>query len=191
MNTRNLYDLSTDQLALLDRLVALMEETGGESTPDSDEILDALELSEESVKDKMDAYCAVIGQLEADSKSLVAYADELLDKAKRIKSRAQTKLNTADRLKERMVTTMDLLGQKTIETDKNRITLAISGAQSVIIEEGVMADFVFSTDPNGATYVSEKTTYTFDKTGIKKAIQDGSGPNWATLSEKKKYIKLS
>jgi len=81
-------------------------EAGGELTP---EIEARITESESDLNSKLDRYAAFIARLKADADALKAEED-------RLKTRRATLTNTAEKLRERMIWGMELVGETKIKT---------------------------------------------------------------------------
>ena len=113
-----LYEISDD----LSALEALLIEVGGELP---DEVAEAaidgwLEETGKATKDKVDAYCGLIREIEARAAARKA-------EAKRLAERASIDAGAVDRLKARLLWFFEVHNLKTLETARFRVTAAQNG----------------------------------------------------------------
>jgi hypothetical protein len=120
VRARSLFEIGDDLQALEDLLL----ERGGDVTDeDAERILDEwLKREGEAEADKVDRYVALI-------RTMLSRSANRLHEAQRITERAKIDEREADRLKDRLIAYMQLMGRKTIEGLRFRTTLAGNGGK--------------------------------------------------------------
>lgn len=126
-NRMTLYALS-EQMA---RIEELLEENGGELTP---EVEEQWMETRESLVAKVDGYNALIQKLKA-------YSDNIKAEQDRLAKLKKTADNSLKRIKDHIKDTMQEFGLKTIEGNLCKISLATSKATEVD-EDTVLAPFI-------------------------------------------------
>lgn len=151
-----------DQFAELNEA---LNENGGEITPEIEEQMNALELSQEEVAEN-------IRQLVAWNKKQDEYIDEEI---KRLQARKKARKNTVDYFKRRLLETMMANGINKIKTAFCTVTLC-EGRESVGCDES----FVTSRYEENADRLREilpdyiKVTLTVDKTEALRMLKQGA-----------------
>ena len=164
-----LYDIDDELLALIESI----EDAGGEVTDDQETRLHALLDARE---DKADGYIAVIRELDARAK---AFADE----AARLNSHAKSTGSKRDRLKARLLESMQRRGEEVIEGRLGKVRVQFSGSASVVV----------LADPEDLPERFQRVTVAADKTALKAALaeQDPEAVRVAELSESRTpYIRI-
>jgi hypothetical protein len=147
MNTKmTLYHITSEQL----RINELLEESGGELTP---EIEEALILNAENFEIKADGYIESISRY----KALAEAADVRIKEMQRIK---KTSENIEKRLKERLLQAMMVMGVDKMELGLRKLSIRNTSAVNIINESHIPADFII---------IEQK----YDKTRIKDALKNG------------------
>ena len=114
----------------------------------------------------------LVAELDTKLKNLTADVDMLKAEEKNLKERRQVKERKIERLKDYLSRSMQLTGDKSLETA--RIKMSFRKSTSVnIIDIDEIPEF----------YVKEKIEYTPDKALIKKALQAGELVTGAELKE--------
>lgn len=144
--TNSLYHITSEQL----RINELLEESGGELTP---EIEEALIINEENFIAKSEGYIETI----AKYKALAEAAKVRIEEYQRIKRTAE---NIEKRLKERMQWAMETLGMDKVEIGLNKLSFRTSTAVNITDEVRI---------PN--QYIKVETSV--DKMALKKDLQAG------------------
>ena len=126
-----LYQL-TNQMAEIE---AMLEETGGELTPELESLW---EETSESLPQKVDGYNQVL-------RNLTAYATNLADEIKRLQGLKKTAENSAKRLKEHVLDCMETFGIQKLEGAYCKMSLRSSVATEVD-EESVLMPYVARLD---------------------------------------------
>lgn len=103
---------------------------------------------------KLEDYCKVIRQLEADSKAFKAEADLFADKAKRAE-------NGVKRLKAGILNYLSTTGKRKADAGLFKVSMRDSKAVKILNESELPAAFLIEQPPK------------VDKAGIKKAISNG------------------
>ena len=144
--TNSLYHITSEQL----RINELLEESGGELTP---EIEEALIINEENFIAKSEGYIETI----AKYKALAEAAKVRIEEYQRIKRTAE---NIEKRLKERMQWAMEVMGRDKVEVGHRKLSLRSSTAVNITDEVRI---------PN--QYIKVETSV--DKMALKKDLQAG------------------
>lgn len=146
MNALTLYQMTEEQL----RLNALLEETGGELTP---EIEEALAINEGNFLTKSENYAKTISYY----KSMIDAVD---NEAKRLAAIKKTCSNIVDRMKESLSNAMVAFGKEKVEVGTYK--LSFRSADSVIIDDELLI-------PDSCKSIEVKIS----KTAIKDLIKKG------------------
>ena len=144
--TNSLYHITSEQL----RINELLEESGGELTP---EIEEALILNEENFIAKSEGYIESIAYFKAKQEA----AKVRIEEYQRIKRIAE---NAEKRLKERMQWAMEVMGRDKVEVGLRKLSLRSSTAVNITDEVRI---------PN--QYIKVETSV--DKMALKKDLQAG------------------
>ena len=155
-----LYELDKAIYEVIEQGMSIDEETG-EIVWDEDN-LDQLVAELDTKRENVGLYI----------KNLTAELDMLKAEEKNLKERRQVKERKIERLKDYLTRSMELTGDKSLETA--RIKMSFRKSTSVnIIDIDEVPEF----------YVKEKIEYTPDKALIKKALQAGELVKGAELKE--------
>ena len=146
MNNITLYHITSEQL----RINELLEESGGELTP---EIEEALVLNEHNFVTKSEGYIQTIAKYQA----LVDAADNIIKEAQRKKRVFD---NISKRLKERLQAAMIIMGRDRVEVGLNTLSLRNSVAVNIIEESKIPNEFI-------------KVETSVDKMKVKEALKRG------------------
>jgi ribosomal protein S8 len=146
MSKLTLYTITSEQL----RINELLEESGGELTP---EIEEALILNEENFLTKSEGYIESIARY----KALAEAADVRIKEMQRIKKTAE---NIEKRLKERLQHAMVVMGHDKVDVGLRKLSLRSSTAVSITNEVAIPAEYII---------VETKV----DKMKIKEALKNG------------------
>lgn len=146
MNT-SLYRITSEQL----RINELLEESGGELTP---EIEEAIMLNEENFIAKSEGYIEAIAYFKARQEAAKARIEEM----QRIKKTAE---NAEKRLKERMQWAMEIMGRDKVEVGLHKLSLRNTQVVNIISEAAVPNEFI-------------KVETSIDKTKLKEALKMGA-----------------
>lgn len=144
--TNSLYHITSEQL----RINELLEESGGELTP---EIEEALIINEENFIAKSEGYIETI----AKYKALAEAAKVRIEEYQRIKRTAE---NIEKRLKERMQWAMEALGRDKVEIGLNKLSFRTSTAVNITDEVRIPSQYI-------------KVETSVDKMALKKDLQAG------------------
>lgn len=147
MSNLTLYHITSEQL----KINELLEESGGELTP---EIEEALILNENNFLVKSEGYIESISRY----KALADAADARIKEMQRIKKTAE---NIEKRLKESMQWAMKTLGKDKVEVGLHKLSLRSSTAVSITDEGSIPAEYIM---------VETK----IDKMRIKEALKNGA-----------------
>lgn len=158
-----IYEIKEELAALIDEL----QNNGGELTP---ELESALAVNETEMVDKLDSYCRVKTNLEAE---VAAYSAEI--------DRLQSKMNVAqhsiDRIAEVIKSTMQLYERPKLETPLFKLSLRTNKSVNVIDEGAVPAE-----------YIKTKTTTSVDKSTLRKVLMAGEAVAGVELKESQSLI---
>jgi len=159
----NLYEISQDQASV----IALLEENGGEATP---EVLEALQITRDAFSKKAEGYAYMIMKLDSE-------VDVIAAEIKRLQELKKSKDNSATRLRESLTQAMLLFGQEDAKGIRrfNTATLALSTRKS----ESVSIDDEKAID---SRYLITK--HEISKSLISEAIKNGVEVNGASLKTK-------
>lgn len=146
MNNITLYHITSEQL----RINELLEESGGELTP---EIEEALVLNEHNFVTKSEGYIQTIAKYQA----LVDAADNIIKEAQRKKRVFD---NISKRLKERLQAAMIIMGRDKVEVGIHTLSLRNSVAVNITEESKIPNEFI-------------KVETSVDKMKVKEALKRG------------------
>ena len=146
MNNITLYHITSEQL----RINELLEESGGELTP---EIEEALVLNEHNFVTKSEGYIQTIAKYQA----LVDAADNIIKEAQRKKRVFD---NISKRLKERLQDAMIIMGRDRVEVGIHTLSLRNSVAVNITEESKIPNEFI-------------KVETSVDKMKVKEALKRG------------------
>jgi hypothetical protein len=146
MNNITLYHITSEQL----RINELLEESGGELTP---EIEEALVLNEHNFVTKSEGYIQTIAKYQA----LVDAADNIIKEAQRKKRVFD---NISKRLKERLQDAMIIMGRDRVEIGIHTLSLRNSVAVNITEENKIPNEFI-------------KVETSVDKMKVKEALKRG------------------
>lgn len=122
-----LYQL-TNQMAEIE---AMLEETGGEITPELEAVWNE---TSESLPQKVDGYNQVL-------RNLTAYAANLADEIKRLQGLKKTADNSAKRIKEHVLDCMEAFGLTRLEGNYCKMSLR-SSTQTEVDEDSVLMPYL-------------------------------------------------
>lgn len=128
MSNITLYHITSEQL----RINELLEESGGELTP---EIEEALSINEENFIAKSEGYIESI----AKYKTLAEAADVRIKEYQRIKKTAE---NIEKRLKERMQWAMEMMSRDKVEVGLHKMSLRSSQAVNITNEAHIPNQYI-------------------------------------------------
>ena len=146
MSNLSLYHITSEQL----RINELLEESGGELTP---EIEEALMLNAENFEIKADGYIESISRY----KALAEAADVRIKEMQRIK---KTSENIEKRLKERLLQAMVVMDVDKMEIGLRKLSIRNTSAVNITDEAHIPAEYII---------IEQK----YDKTRIKDALKSG------------------
>jgi hypothetical protein len=158
---KSLYHISTEAK----ELVSALEENEGELNPD---IESALRINQNELQEKSINYAYAIKTVSND-------VDAISEEIKRLQALKKAKENVVQKLKDTVVNAMQIYGIEKVETPT--LKLSIRRSEAVIID-----DSFTKVNPEGY-YMTEKITYTPDKTMIKEAIKRGQNIEGARIIE--------
>lgn len=159
--TPSLFNINEEQ----QRINLLLEENGGELTP---EIEEALALNEENLYAKSADYCTAIKMYKAMEE---AAATEI----RRIQGIKKTCENAQKRMKEALVFAMNTFGIDKIEAGLDKLSLRKSESLNITDENKIPARF-------------QKVEVSFDKVAIKAAIKAGEEIEGAEIITNKSLL---
>ena len=154
MSNLTLYHITSEQL----RINELLEESGGELTP---EIEEALAINEDNFLAKSEGYIESIAKYRA----LAEAADVRVKEMQRIKKTAE---NIEKRLKERLLWAMNTMERDRIEVGARKLSIRNSTSVNIIDEAHIPSEYII---------VETKV----DKIRLKDAIKGGTVVSGAEL----------
>ena len=146
MSKITLFDISHEDL----RICEMLEETGGELTP---EIEEALAINEANLLTKVDGYCEIIAKYKAMQEAAA-------NRIKQLQAMKKTAENIERRIKEHLAYGMEMMGRDKIEVGTHTVSFRTSHAVNIINEAHI---------PN--YYIKVSTSV--DKEAIKRDIKNG------------------
>lgn len=146
MTVPTLFAITSEQL----RINELLEESGGELTP---EIEEALTLNEENFLVKSEGYIESIARF----KALAEAADVRIKEMQRIKKTAE---NSKRRLEERLLWALQTMGRDKVEVGLRKLALRMTTAVNITDETAIPAEYI-------------KVETSVDKMRIKEALKSG------------------
>lgn len=153
-----LYDLTNEYNAICD----LLEENGGEITPEIEEML---AINAENFVIKADGYCEII----AKYKGMATLAAERIKQAQTVKKIAE---NAERRMKERLQLAMETYGLTKIECGLHRLSLRSSQAVEITDETKLPNEYI-------------KVTTSVDKAKLREDLMAGAIVEGAELKQNK------
>ena len=159
----NLWEITQEELSF----IALMEETGGEITPELEE---ELAIRRENFEDKAASYTKLILKLESE-------ADAASAEIKRIQSLKKTKENTVERLKETLKNALMVFGRDDVKTGNKRYETPLF---KLSLRHTKAVDITFEADVPDEFWVVKKE---ISKSKISEAMKEGEQVPGATWKE--------
>lgn len=154
----NLYEITVEQ----QQLNALLEENGGELTP---EIEEALKINLDNFNAKAEGYVKAIKNYKAEE-------DAIAEEIKRLQEKKRVNANAQARLKEALKTAMDTFDTPKVQAGLFKVSLTKSEAVNIINEDAIPQEY-------------KKVKYEVSKTDIKNAIKSGLVVEGAEIVENK------
>jgi uncharacterized membrane protein YheB (UPF0754 family) len=176
LQRRSLYEITSDLMALEDLLL----EVGGDVSEDAaqqaiDQWLESL--GEERDK-KLNGYCWLIREMESRAETRKA-------EAARLSALAQSDLNAAKRLKDRMKMFMELTGAAKIETEHFKIGVQDNGGKRAV---ELMPEF--AANPESLPEQFQRWTVAPDIDLIRQEMETGSQLPFATLAPRGTHVRI-
>ena len=170
---KNLFEIGGELERTLEELEKYCIENQTDELPD--ELIDRLNINQDELDGKLNAYYHVVAQIEAEKNALKEYKQSILDK---VKAKEKALDNNIERLKGLMVIAVDKFGEERKNGNKfyKLSTCSINLTKSkkvVIIDEDVIP----------SEYKKSTTTYSISKTEIGKALKGGEEVKGAELKE--------
>jgi hypothetical protein len=153
----NLYEITQDQL----QIIALLEENGGEFTP---EVAEAIAITQEAFEKKAEAYSYLILKMEGESDMIGA-------EIKRLQALKKTKDNTSERLREALSVAMvafgreDNKGIKRYETPTLKLSTRRSESVQITDEKAIPAAYMVIKQEVSKTLIKEAINQGIEVTG--------------------------
>jgi hypothetical protein len=153
----NLYEITQDQL----QIIALLEENGGEFTP---EVAEAISITQEAFEKKAEAYSYLILKMEGESDMIGA-------EIKRLQALKKTKDNTSERLREALSVAMvafgreDNKGIKRYETPTLKLSTRRSESVQITDEKAIPAAYMVIKQEVSKTLIKEAINQGIEVTG--------------------------
>lgn len=160
-----LYEINNEIMEMLENgftLNCVDLETGEINPEKAAQYLEALQLER---SEKVENIALFIKNLESD-------AAQIKEEEKNLKARREAKEKKAERLREYLKSSLLAVGDKKFETAK--VALSFRSSKAVVIDNMETLD---------KAYITEKITYSADKTAIKKAIESGAEVAGARIEE--------
>ena len=154
MSKFTIYNIGAEQL----RINEMLEETGGELTP---EIEEALVLNEQNFAVKVDGYINTIAKY-------TDIEDAIANEIKRLSALKKTASNIKTNLKERLAYGMDMMGYDKLDLGLHKLSFRNSTAVNVTDETHIPAEYII---------VETKV----DKMKLKEALKNGETIQGAEL----------
>lgn len=168
-----IYEISEDMAAL----DALLAETGGEITPEAEAAFNAFEAElAANLTTKVDAYCALIAEIDARAAARKA-------EAKRLADRAKTDERAADALRERLRFVWETRKLGKVETARFTVSLAKNGGKQPL-------DIRCGVEDLPAWAVKRETVVSVDKDAIRARLDAGEPLDFASLMERGTRINI-
>jgi uncharacterized protein (UPF0335 family) len=169
-----LFEIGVELVALMD----LLDETGGEITPNSQDALDEFftEVGDQQ-KDKLQAYASLIRRLETEAATATAEAEQWQKKA-------QARTNSVKSLKDRLKLYLEMTGQKKVQTSKG-YTIAIQangGKVPLVIAEG--------TDPASLPDEFKRQRWEILTEAVREALESGQKLPFAALGVRGSHVRI-
>lgn len=160
----NIYELTAEYTSL--------EEWFDDEELDEETLLDTLEGIEGEFNDKIENYCKVIKNFEANAKAIK-------DEAKRLQARAKTFENKIGWMKKRMLDAMEATGKTEAGGQVLKAKIAKNGGKLPLEldEENVPVTF-------------KKIEYKIDNEAIRKALDDGEELDFAHYGERGRSLRI-
>lgn len=173
--TRRLYDIAGAVLALEDLLL----ETGGEWTPEVEELFAEVEGSLES---KVDSYAALIREWELDAEKWKA-------EEARISGHRRARENAAKRLKERLLEALTIAGRDKLETPRFKVAIqrTAPGAE-ILVDAAAIPDELVRVIPE--TREANKVAILAALKGSDGELKNESGEVIARLLPGNPYVRI-
>lgn len=160
----SLMNLSDEYKALL--------ELGSSTDPEEQQVfLDTLEGMTGIIQSKMDGYAFVLTQLDGRTKTIDG-------EIKRLQAWKQTIENNEKRMKEVLLTVMNEMNEKKIQTDLHTFTVCKNG--------GKQAVDIFAEVPDSF----QRVIYEPDTDKIRAALEDGLELSFAKLKERGEHVRI-
>ena len=162
-----LYEINQELLHFLEcgfNMCCVDLETGEIDAEKANAYLEALQLER---KEKVENIALFIKNLESDAASIK-------EEETALKARREAKERKAERLREYLKSSMIALDEAKFET--SRVALSFRTSKAVVVDDMEKLD---------KKYITEKVSYTADKTAIKKAIESGEEVPGAKIVENK------
>ena len=156
---------------LTDEYKALLE-LGSSTDPEEQQVfLDTLEGMTGIIQSKMDGYAFVLTQLDGRTKTIDG-------EIKRLQAWKQTIENNEKRMKEVLLTVMNEMNEKKIQTDLHTFTVCKNG--------GKQAVDIFAEVPDSF----QRVIYEPDTDKIRAALEDGLELSFAKLKERGEHVRI-
>lgn len=156
---------------LTDEYKALLE-LGSSTDPEEQQaFLDTLEGMTGIIQSKMDGYAFVLTQLDGRTKTIDG-------EIKRLQAWKQTIENNEKRMKEVLLTVMNEMNEKKIQTDLHTFTVCKNG--------GKQAVDIFAEVPDSF----QRVIYEPDTDKIRAALEDGLELSFAKLKERGEHVRI-
>lgn len=174
MKKQTLYDISDDLRALLE----LLDESGGELTPETEPVFDQFFAELQSSQgEKLDSYIGVMRQFEMEASAAKAEAEQWAKKA-------QVKTNAVTRLKDRLKLHLETTGQQKVQTASGRVIAVQANGGG----EPVNVSFVIDMDEVPDQF--KKVRVDLDVNAIREFLQGGGNLLFASLGARGTHLRI-
>lgn len=166
----NLLQLSAEAQTLDD----LLSQVENPDTPEVQALIARmLDLTAEREK-KVDAYCALIRELDLRAEARLA-------ESKRLAERAKVNQNLADNLKERLQLALKTMGIKKLETERFTVSIAKNGGKAPMeLKDAEVPD----------AYTTLETVVKIDRERVRRELEAGAQLSFATLLERGERLTI-
>lgn len=171
-----LHELDAARAAIQNELDAILEQTGGEVTPEVDALCDRLLCLDDQTADKFDRYGHVIADM-------TLKASGYKERAKALSAAAAVLENSAERMKQCLKEFMERHDMKRFDGEWYRFMVQANGGKVPLIIDDV--------DPESVLGMYQKRTVDFDRQYIRELLEAGQQVSFARLGERGTNLRIS
>jgi hypothetical protein len=167
----------------LKALDELLEEVGGDvSDVEAEQAVDNwLVENRRNLHEKLDGYAEVIESKESKAKRWQT-------EAKRLQDLAQVEENAVARMKNRLAFFLNEWGEKKIETEFHKITLAGNGGKAPLQLMPPKPAGIAVEDPALRPYI--RTVHEYDPAAVREALEAGKELGWAKITPRGFHVRI-